>query len=114
MLVFYHTYSTSLCTYTDIDECAEGTDECDEHCYNTVGSYSCDCTSAGPGYQLHSDGTTCESKPPQPCARPYSQPFNVMLIEKLGIGLGVRLSQLAASSPDWLITKDMKNHCRYQ
>lgn len=54
-----------LCAYMciDIDECAEGTDECDEHCYNTVGSYSCDCTSAGPGYRLHSDGTTCESKP---------------------------------------------------
>lgn len=49
---------------TDIDECAEGTDECDEHCYNTVGSYSCDCMTAGPGYRLHSDGTTCESKPP--------------------------------------------------
>lgn len=50
--------------HTDIDECAEGTDECDEHCYNTIGSYSCDCTAAGPGYQLHSDGTTCESEPP--------------------------------------------------
>ena len=50
--------------YKDVDECAEGTDECDEHCYNTVGSYSCDCTAAGAGYQLHSDGTTCESKLP--------------------------------------------------
>ncbi len=55
---------TPLYMYIDIDECAEGTDECDEYCYNTIGSYSCDCTSAGPGYRLHGDGTTCESKPP--------------------------------------------------
>ena len=45
---------------SDIDECAEGSDECDEHCYNTVGSYSCNCT--GPGYRLHSDGTTCQGE----------------------------------------------------
>ena len=56
-------FYASLGIHTDIDECAEGTDECDEYCYNTVGSYSCDCTTAGPGYRLHSDGTTCESKP---------------------------------------------------
>ena len=62
MLVLFYTF-VHTCVYIDIDECAEGTDECDEHCYNTVGSYSCDCTSAGPGYRLHSDGTTCESKP---------------------------------------------------
>ena len=47
----------SLCL--DIDECAEGTDECGELCYNLIGSYSCNCT--GPGYRLHSDGVTCES-----------------------------------------------------
>ena len=48
-------------TIADINECTEGTDECEEHCYNTVGSYSCRCS--GPGYRLHSDGTTCESEP---------------------------------------------------
>ena len=45
---------------SDINECVEGTDECDEHCYNTIGSYYCNCT--GPDYQLHSDGNTCESE----------------------------------------------------
>ena len=45
---------------TDIDECAEGIEECEEHCYNTVGSYVCNCTR--PSYRLHSDGTSCESK----------------------------------------------------
>ena len=44
----------------DINECAEGRYRCDEHCHNTIGSYSCNCT--GPGYRLHSDGYTCESK----------------------------------------------------
>lgn len=44
---------------TDIDECAEGIEECEEHCYNTVGSYVCNCT--GPSYRLHTDGTSCES-----------------------------------------------------
>ena len=48
-----------LSLYSDIDECAEGTDECDGNCYNLIGSYSCNCT--GPGYRLHSDGVTCES-----------------------------------------------------
>ena len=44
----------------DINECEEEIDECEEHCYNSIGSYFCNCT--GPGYRLHSDGNTCESK----------------------------------------------------
>ena len=37
---------TSVC-HTDIDECAEQSDQCDEahaDCSNTVGSYECQCT----------------------------------------------------------------------
>ena len=45
---------------TDIDECAEGTDQCEQQCHNTVGSYNCNCTA--PGYLLHSDGRACDSK----------------------------------------------------
>ena len=45
---------------SDINECMEEIDECEEHCYNSIGSYHCNCT--GPSYQLHSDGTTCESE----------------------------------------------------
>ena len=46
--------------HIDINECHEQTDDCEEHCYNSIGSYYCNCT--GPGYQLHSDGNTCESE----------------------------------------------------
>ena len=55
-----HAHTTLIISCLDINECAEGSDECDEHCYNTIGSYSCNCTE--PGYQLHSDGTTCQGQ----------------------------------------------------
>ena len=35
----------------DINECAEGTDSCEQSCTNTFGSYSCSC---GSGYRLAS------------------------------------------------------------
>ena len=43
----------------DLDECAAGEHECNEHamCNNTVGSYSCYCQS---GYK--GDGTNCEGR----------------------------------------------------
>ena len=34
----------------------EETDSCQQQCFNTMGSYSCDC---GAGYRLASDGLTC-------------------------------------------------------
>ena len=40
----------------DIDECDLSTDNCDQVCLNTIGSFSCDC---GSGYDLDGDGTTC-------------------------------------------------------
>ena len=42
--------------HTDVDECAEGTDRCAQNCSNTVGSYTCSCSS---GYGLASDGRWC-------------------------------------------------------
>ena len=44
---------------TDIDECAAGTDGCDENanCTNTDGSYTCSCLSGYSG-----DGVTCVGK----------------------------------------------------
>ena len=45
---------------SDINECSQGTDECDHHCYNTIGGYFCNCT--GPGYRLHTDDATCQSE----------------------------------------------------
>ena len=42
--------------FTDIDECAENTDGCDQGCTNTAGSFVCSCDS---GFTLSSDGRTC-------------------------------------------------------
>ena len=47
------------CISTDIDECAEQLDECQQVCNNTIGSYVCDCHI---GYALNSDGRTCRGK----------------------------------------------------
>ena len=41
--------------HTDIDECASS--PCGQQCNNTNGSFYCGCYS---GYQLHSNGTTCD------------------------------------------------------
>jgi len=43
-------------SYSDIDECEEGTDGCDHSCTNTDGSYYCTCMD---GYELESDNHTC-------------------------------------------------------
>ena len=41
---------------SDINECAEGTDGCNQTCTNSIGSYSCSC---GSGYLLESDRHGC-------------------------------------------------------
>ena len=43
--------------FTDIDECAEGMDQCVHNCQNTNGSYTCSCRA---GYSLNADGRGCE------------------------------------------------------
>ena len=40
----------------DIDECSEDTDNCNQICTNTEGSFTCGCDD---GYLLDSDETTC-------------------------------------------------------
>ena len=42
--------------FIDINECASGTNDCEHSCFNTVGSYVCDCIV---GYVLDTDGSTC-------------------------------------------------------
>ncbi|VDO63124.1 unnamed protein product [Heligmosomoides polygyrus] len=42
----------------ELDECATGSDLCEQICVNTVGSFKCDCHV---GYSLRPDGKTCES-----------------------------------------------------
>lgn len=50
----------------DIDECTEETDDCDQVCSNTEGSYTCDCNN---GYKLGIDGKTCSRKLSPPNAQ---------------------------------------------
>ena len=42
--------------YTDVDECADGTNGCNHNCSNTNGSYVCFCFT---GYELHDNMQTC-------------------------------------------------------
>ena len=42
--------------HADINECTEQSDRCAQTCINSVGSYTCTCTS---GYRLSSNGYTC-------------------------------------------------------
>ena len=42
---------------TDVDECAEQTDNCEQICINHVGHHSCDCRK---GYKLNSNNYTCD------------------------------------------------------
>ena len=53
--------STLFSSYTDIDECALGTDNCDDdsraECTNTAGSFTCACLTGYSG-----DGVNCTGK----------------------------------------------------
>ena len=42
---------------TDINECQNNLDDCENSCYNTIGSFTCDCQ---PGYTLaNANGSVC-------------------------------------------------------
>jgi hypothetical protein len=48
-----------LALLTDVDECMEDTDGCQQICTNSIGSYSCSCNI---GYRLASDNRHCSGK----------------------------------------------------
>lgn len=50
-------YVNEYSSNSDIDECTEGTDRCDQNCHNNVGSYTCTCNS---GYRLNANGYVCD------------------------------------------------------
>ena len=56
---------------TDVDECSEQTDECQQICNNTIGSYVCDCRI---GYALNTDGRTCRGECVAPAHATYVTP----------------------------------------
>ena len=45
--------------HTDVDECREQVDECDQDCKNTDGSYICGCSS---GFLLDPNGKSCNGE----------------------------------------------------
>ena len=46
----------SFCNILDIDECATNNAGCEHDCYNSPGSYSCNCNE---GYEVHEDQHQC-------------------------------------------------------
>ena len=46
---------------TDVNECTEGTHQCQQACLNTIGSYTCGCND---GFMLGTDGRSCNGKNP--------------------------------------------------
>ena len=49
---FYHS------CFVDIDECKLNVVRCEQECYNTEGSYFCECND---GYDMESNGYNCTS-----------------------------------------------------
>ncbi len=68
LILFLSLWFISVCMYScyesyllfsDIDECAEGSDQCNQNCHNNVGSYTCSCNT---GYRLNPNGRLCDGK----------------------------------------------------
>ena len=59
---WFHWWSNShtvVAAISDIDECQINMAGCAHSCYNTIGSFTCDCM---PGYALDNDDSTCNGK----------------------------------------------------
>ena len=56
LVKFSLVYIVIIIYYSDINECDWGISGCSQKCFNTVGSYYCDCYN---GYLLGSDNHTC-------------------------------------------------------
>ena len=54
---FSHPHPLPLSPRPDINECSEGTHNCDQTCYNTPGAFICVCRN---GYKLLTNGRTCK------------------------------------------------------
>ena len=49
----------SIPILSDVNECTQNTDGCQQRCVNTPGSIMCECNS---GYSLNGDGRTCSGE----------------------------------------------------
>ena len=54
-----HGENLILILHADINECTNGTSECEQVCNNTLASYVCSCYN---GYKLTEDGHSCVGK----------------------------------------------------
>ena len=54
-----HIQSTVVILNADIDECTEGTHQCQQNCHNTIGSYTCSCNN---GFTADMDGRSCNGR----------------------------------------------------
>ena len=67
---------------SDIDECQSNLGGCEHSCYNTIGSFTCDCM---PGYALANDGSGCngerELAQPIHCVSVYSRCIALFLLD---------------------------------
>ncbi len=45
--------------FLDINECLEGTHDCEQNCINTDGSYTCSCN---PGFVINADRRGCNGE----------------------------------------------------
>ena len=55
-------YNNIICVFAylaDIDECTLGTSRCSQTCVNTIGNYTCRCST---GFTLGGDGRTCNGE----------------------------------------------------
>ena len=59
MSLYRVTQGLKLIKHTDINECTEGTDNCQQTCTNTDGSFTCDCDT---GFRLATDGHNCNGQ----------------------------------------------------
>ena len=58
-LLTHACYICMYCIVSDINECVENRDNCEQLCNNRAGAFTCSCRS---GYQLDSDGRSCTGK----------------------------------------------------
>ena len=56
-LMMYVQASGAMSVFSDINECSEDSNNCEQICVDTEGSFTCDCIA---GFTLNPDNSTCK------------------------------------------------------